>query len=270
MSTTAEIERMPLRSSRSFIQAGVGAVGSMPSIVRLTKRGQPAASSTRTGRRRFDVTGAAAMPGSASGAPVIAATLARDAEERQAIGAIGRELQRDQRVVERERVAQVGADAARRPAARAGPTRRRRCRVPSPSTASRATRRRASSPCLIARPPGSAAPTVAHGTLHAGGGIGRAADDRERRAGAGVDGADAQPVGVRMRRDGVDRGRRRRRERRRGAARPPRLRARPSSARSHSAAESSGGSASVRSQRSENFIAGSRYANCRRNPRSFS
>ena len=40
--------------------------------------------------------------------------------------------------------------------------------------------------------------------------------------------------------------------------------------RSHSPAESSGGSTSVRSQRSENLIASSPHANCLRKPRSFS
>src|SRR5688572_30661244 len=48
MSTIAAIERMPLRSSRCFIHAGVGALAFTFSITRLAKRGQPCVSSTRT------------------------------------------------------------------------------------------------------------------------------------------------------------------------------------------------------------------------------
>ena len=53
-------------------------------------------------------------------------------------------------------------------------------------------------------PPGSRAPGSAQGDLHADGRVRRAADDRERRTGARVDAADAQALGVGMRRDRVD------------------------------------------------------------------
>ena len=92
------------------------------------------------------MTGVAATSGSVSGAPVIAADVARDAGDRQAIGAVGRDLQRDQRVVERERVAQRAF-----PARSDGIERQETARIVAraqflaPSTACRAIPRRASS-----------------------------------------------------------------------------------------------------------------------------
>ena len=74
-----------------------------------------------------------------------AATVARHAEHRQAVGAIRRELEREDRVVERERVAQVGPGASVAVEREQARPRRRTARVPSPSRACRATRRRAPS-----------------------------------------------------------------------------------------------------------------------------
>ena len=108
---------------------------------------------------------------------------------------------------------------------------------------------------LIASPPGSVAPTSAHGAVHAGRGVRRAADDLQAARRADVDLAHAQPVGVRMRRDRCRcaptttpaNG---------GAAGATSSTSRPAIVSvSHSAALSSGGSHSVRSQCSENFIA---------------
>ncbi len=76
--------------------------------------GRRRASSTRTVRRalavdRRRVAATAAMSRRARDR----GDLARDAEQRQAIGAVGRELEREQRVVEIERVAQIGAGVER-------------------------------------------------------------------------------------------------------------------------------------------------------------
>ena len=109
MSTTAEIERIPLRSRRCFIQAGAGAPASIASMTRDTKRGQATASSTRTARSARLVTGDVAAGGGTSEAPVTARDLARDAEHRQAVGPVRRDLERDQRIVELQHVAHVGA-----------------------------------------------------------------------------------------------------------------------------------------------------------------
>ena len=129
--------------------------------------------------------------------------------------------------------------------------------------------------------------------LHAGGGVGRAADDAQALGRADVDRAHAQAIGVRMRIDLVDPARRRRRRRAGRPARTTRLRARPSSAVRTSprcrAADRPSCAASVRrissessaparppegrwrllggSERSER---GGRHANWRRKRRSFS
>ena len=82
--------------------------------------------------------------------------LARDAEDRQAVGAVRRELERDQRVVEREHCAHVRARPARPSAARAGPRGRRTARARAPSTACPAISTPRSVAALDRRwPPGS-------------------------------------------------------------------------------------------------------------------
>ena len=181
---------------------------------------------------------------------------ARDAEHRQAIGAIRRELEREQRVVELER-----ARARRRRSAHRRSSSKQPGRIvgdaelAAPSTACPATRRRASPPCVIVRPPGSTAPTCAHGTFMPAATLGAPQTIDSGAAPADVDAAHRQTVGVRMPLDGE---RSCRRRRRRTAARPARalrLRCRPSSARRPAPSLSSGGSTSVRSQCSENFMA---------------
>src|SRR5947207_2173341 len=73
MSTTAEIARMPLRSRRCLIHAGVGAVASIPSITRAANRGHAIESSMRNARVASVVTGIDVAAGADSGAPVMAA-----------------------------------------------------------------------------------------------------------------------------------------------------------------------------------------------------
>ncbi len=74
MSTTAEIERMPLRSMRCRIHAGVGVLASMPLMMRPQKRGQASGSSTRTPRPGLPAPDTGCSGSGTSGAPVTAAT----------------------------------------------------------------------------------------------------------------------------------------------------------------------------------------------------
>ena len=133
---------------------------------------------------------------------------------------------------------------------------------PSASSASASSFAEQSMPCessprsfdsLIVKPPGSFAPGSASGTLSPSLIILRAADDLAR-AGAVVHLANAQPVGIRMRRGGEDLRRRRRAGSRRRST------ATPSTSVPESVSLSSiSGTGTVRSiywpsQRSENFI----------------
>ncbi len=179
---------------------------------------------------------------------------AGDAGERQAVRAVGRELQRDQRVVKRQRLAQ------RSPRRERGIEHEQSARVvvdpQFPGRAQHAARfdaahRRA----LDFESAGKrrAFQRAWHG--HSCRGVGRAADDLQRLAAARIDGANAQPVGVRVRRDLVDSAPRRRAQtavRRAWWPRPPDP---TSSAGRTTTSVGSGGSHSVRSQSSENFIA---------------
>ena len=177
--------------------------------------GRPAASSIRTSR----VVGVRDRRHAASGQRQRRAgdrgDFARDAGERQAIGTIGRELDREQRIVERERLAEIppaGASAA----ARGARSRRRTIRARAPSTACPCD----STPRIVAR-----RIALAAGQLraferawhaHAGRGVRRAADDLQQLARADVDRAHPQPVGVRVRRNADDLADDDARERRRG------------------------------------------------------
>ena len=162
MSTTAEIERRPERSRRCFIHAGVGARGSMPSISRATKRGHASGSSTRTGRTPSNVTGVAATAGGTNGAPVMAATsCAMPAMDRQSarLGVILSVIS-----------VSSSASASRTgvPGARAGSSASRPLASSSmPSSFAEHSIPRDSTPRIVARliatPPGSTAPSSAHG-----------------------------------------------------------------------------------------------------------
>ena len=231
---------------------------------RRPRRERRACALTVDGRRR-------ASGGSVSGAPVMAATSRAMPSERQAIGAIGRELEREQRVVERRA---PRADRRRSAHRRVEQQQARRvvgrCRarlaehsMPCDSTPRIVAR-------LIARPPGSAAPTSAHGAVMPAAAFGAPQTICSGAPAPASTRAHAQAVGVRMRRDAIDRADDDAGERRRGRPRRPRPRGRPSSARRTAPSLSSGGSTSVRSQRSENFIVRRRQANCRRKRRSFS
>ena len=153
MSTTAEIDRMPLRSRRRFIQAGVGASRRSPRS-RDTKRGHASGSSTCTARCRRLVTGVVAALGGLSGAPVTAATsraMPRIDRQSARFGVILSVMSASSR----SRRSRTLAPTGRRPATRASPQHRRRCRARWPSTACLAIRRRAWSwPRCEVRPAG--------------------------------------------------------------------------------------------------------------------
>ena len=74
MSTSAEIERWPLRSRRCFIHAGVAARAFRPRTTRPEKRPHRSAARTLTGKRSSVVAATGSMRGRHSGAPVMAAT----------------------------------------------------------------------------------------------------------------------------------------------------------------------------------------------------
>ncbi len=209
---------MPLRSMRCFIHAGVGALGSMPSMIRPTNRGQAAGSSTRTSRRMAEATGTGAAAGGTSGAPVTAATSrAMPSSDRQSArlgvsfsvisvsssASASRSEGADRRIGgqgEQARRVVVDAEFLRRAQ---HPLRR------DPAYGGRLDRHAARKQRADQRA----------GHLHAGRRVGRAAHDGQRRAGTGVDRAQAQPVGVGMRRHRLDPrhddARKRRRRRRR-------------------------------------------------------
>ena len=116
---------------------------------------------------------------------------------------------------------------------------------------------------LIARPPGSIGAFQRARHEHADGGVRRAADDLQLLVAARVDDAHAQAIGIGVRRrpcrccadDDV-------RERRRGRRGLLDLEARHRQLVAKLPRSISGGSHSVRSQCSENFIVVRRYANC--------
>ena len=104
--------------------------------------------------------------------------------DRQAVGAVGRELERDQRVVERQRLAQRSrADRRDRRSSASRPAASSRCRAPCAEHSMPRDSTPRTVAFLIASPPGSVAPTSAQGTFMPGRGIGRAADDLQRRRG---------------------------------------------------------------------------------------
>ena len=211
---------MPLRSSRCFIQAGVGAFGvdAFDHAAREARAGvrRPRcardASPSVVDRRRRD-------GGGDSGAPVIAATSrAMPRIDRQS-ARLGVSLS----------VSSVSSSASASRRSRPGrqrssgrTSRPRRivaeCRAPSPSTACPATRRRAPSASLIASPPGSVAPsTRAAAPSCPAAAFGAPHTIVQRARAARVDRAHAQPIGIR---DAARRFRcaRRRRRRTAGAA----------------------------------------------------
>ncbi len=163
MSTTAEMLRRPERSRRCFIQPGVGAPGSMPSIRRAAKRGQAPGASTRTARTPSKVTGAAASAGSVTGLPVTAATSrAMPATDRQS-ARLGVSLS----VISVSSSASASRSGV--PGARSGSS----ASSPLASSSMPSSFAEQSMPCdsaprtlvrLIARPPGSVAPSSAQGT----------------------------------------------------------------------------------------------------------
>ena len=259
---------MPLRSRRACIQRGDGALASTPSITRDAKRGHAAASSTTTRCVAVAVTCAGCHAGGDQRRAGERGGVAGDAEDRQAVGAIGRDLERDERVVEIERLAQRGAGHERRPAARSSPD----ASSASPSSRAEHSMPSESTPRIVARrivmPPGSVAPSRASGASMPAAALGApqtivsgapppASTVHTRRRSAPGCGATATMRATTTPANA-------------GAAastlstsRPPIVSA------SASVRVSIGGSHSARSQCSENFIA-RRQRNCARKRRSFS
>ncbi len=193
-------------------------------------------------------------------------------EDRQAVGAVRRELQREQRVVERERFAQRGTRDQIVGSAQADPRassssaellRRAQHAVRSTPRIGRALDRDAvRQRCAFERASGASMPAAAFGAPHT---------ICQRLGIASVDRAHAQPIGVRMRRDAFD-ARRRRRSKAAAPAGSLSSTSRPAIVkRSHSARRverrvRTSCAASVRRISSLRC----RYANCRRKRRSFS
>ena len=169
-------------------------------MTRATKRPQASRSSIRIGCRREEVTLTGVNAGRCSVGARRRRNVARDADDRQAIGAIGCELQRQQPIVEIERRTKVGADfgidgeheQARRVVVDAELLR----------GAEHSRRLDAAHFCLCDRDAtGQARTGEGARDFHAGRRIGCAADDLQERSGSRVDAADAQSLGIRMRRN---------------------------------------------------------------------
>ena len=171
MSTSAVTLRWPQRASRSTIHCGVFA---LVFDVAHDAAGEAAA---QVGRRDLDLQLARRGP-ACTGAKLgllqrragQRRQFARDAEHAQGVRQVGRELEREERVVQLQHLAHVGADAAHRPPVRAGR------RGPRSACSSRAEHSMPwlstprSLPSLIwnglpSSPGGSSAPTSAQGTL---------------------------------------------------------------------------------------------------------
>ncbi len=221
---------MPERSRRCTIHAGRGRRGSMPSMRRAAKRGHASGSSMRTGRTPSKVTGVASTCGSASGAPVIARDVrARPAIDRQSarLGVILSVISVSSRSsASRSGVPGSSAASSAKEAARIVVD----AELLAPSTACP----RDSTPRivarLIARPPGSVAPSSAHGASMPAAAFGAPQTIES------VSLAPTSTVHTRSRSafgcgaSDVDASRRRRRRTAAPRAPPPRPRARPSSA----------------------------------------
>src|SRR6476659_4884521 len=252
MSTTAEIERTPERSMRSFIHAGVGAPASMPSMMRAAKRGHASPSSMRTPRVDVLVTATDLCGGDASGAVGMGDTSrATPTTDRQS-GRFGVTL-----IVI---CASSSASAARTSCP--GTTSAGSTTSPAASSDNPSSRAEHSMPCdstprIVVRrivwPPGSVAPAIAQATRMPAAAFGAphticsgapvpASTVQTRRRSASGWGATAAIVATTTPVNG-------------GATDATSSTSKPAIVSlSHSVAVSIGGSTSVRSQRSENFM----------------
>ena len=131
--------------------------------------------------------------------PEVRGELACDADDAHRVGTVRRDRQVEHDVVEPEHLAHVGAERARRPAARGCRRGRRRGRARAPSTACLPTTTPRILRRSILKSPGSTAPTCANGTTMPGFDVGRAAHDAQLAV-AEVDVGEADAIGVGMRR----------------------------------------------------------------------
>ena len=171
MSTSADTLRCPPRARRSFIQGGVAARASRPRTTRPEKRPQRSGASIVTGSVSSSVDGDRCVDGLGQRRARQRGDLARDAEHRQAVALVRRQLEREDVVVEVEHVADRRAD--RRIGGQdqqAGVVVRQlqfARRAQHAFARDAAHRRRSGSRTARRRPSagGSTAPTSAHGTL---------------------------------------------------------------------------------------------------------
>ena len=243
---------MPERSRRCFIHAGVGAFGSMPSIRRATKRGQACSSITRTARVPLYVTGVGGTTGRCNGAPVIAATSrAMPASDRQSarLGVSFSVISVSSRVSASRNEVPGASDesSASRPLASSSiPNSFAEHSMPRDSMPRTVVR-------LISSPPGNVAPSSAQGTIIPAAALGApqticnfsfppASTMQTRNRSASGCGVTASILATTTCANG-------------GAAGAIASTSRPDIVSlSHNASVDSGGSHSVRSQSSENFI----------------
>ena len=164
ISTKAEIDRCPDRSRRSFIQAGVGAVGFNPRMTRPVKRPHSSGALICTGLTHEHVGGTAVISGIVSVAPVTArksrpTPITESASPRLGVNLISMRFSSKRSAL---RISSpIGASSFK--------TQRPEWSSEIPSSRAEQSMPKLSTPRILAflmvKPPGKTAPILAHGTL---------------------------------------------------------------------------------------------------------
>ena len=110
MSTSGDTLRWPQRARRSTIQAGVAALVSTPRTMRPEKRPHSSGASTLTGSLSASAAATGGIAGRLQRRAGQRGELARDAVDAEPVREVGRELEGEQRIVELQHLAHVGAD----------------------------------------------------------------------------------------------------------------------------------------------------------------
>ena len=174
-------------------------MASTPRTMRPEKRPQSSGALIVTGSRSPSVGATRAACGRLVGRAGDGGNLLGNTGHRHAVGEVGRELEQEHALVQRQRLAQVGAGLERRRQARRCLHGRRRAKAPWPSTACPGFRRRASVRPRSRAPPGRLAPGSASAVTSPGRTLGAPQTTCSGFAGSpGIDLADREPVGIRM------------------------------------------------------------------------